>query len=224
MAKHLACRPDRKRNRTVLRLEPLEDRSLLNAAVPAVTLDPSTVPQFVNPLPDPLDPSFVYAPSGTTKVTLEDGTTQTAPLYKIGVYQIQEDLGLGLTDANGKPIKTTVWGYGTSQATATYPGGTFVVNGDPNGINNQPIAVHWTNNLVDKEGDPLPDILPVDPTVLDTSDKNGKSYYTVTDGQVAFTTGVPIVPHLHGGHTQAAFEGTPQQWFTPGGQVRASAH
>ena len=28
-----------------------------------------------------------------------------------------------------------------------------------------------------------------------------------------------MVTHVHGGHTEAQFDGTPEQWFTSGGQV-----
>ena len=50
MAKHLAHRTTRKERRTKPRLEALEERSLLAAAIPGVTLDPLLVPKFVNPL------------------------------------------------------------------------------------------------------------------------------------------------------------------------------
>ena len=78
------------RGRFVPGLEAMEERSLLAAAIQGDLLDPLLVPKFVNPLPQPLDPSFVYQP--TIK---PDGT----PHYEVGAYQIQEDLGLGLKDA-----------------------------------------------------------------------------------------------------------------------------
>jgi spore coat protein A len=34
------------------------------------------------------------------------------------------------------------------------------------------------------------------------------------------TDGVPVVPHVHGGHTEAASDGNPEYWFTPGYQVK----
>lgn len=221
MAKHLAHRTTRKERRTKPRLEALEERSLLAAAVPGVTLDPALVPKFVNTLdPNTLalgNTGFVYQPTGTTTVTtLQSGSAPTTvPLYNVGAFQIQEDLGLGLKDASGNPIKTTVYGYGTSAATATYPGRSFVVQ------SGQPIAVQWTDGLTSQTH-----LLPVDPTVLGpNADSEGKPYYTVstdpTTGaqNVTFTSGVPIVTHVHGGHTSAAFDGTPEQWFTGGGQV-----
>ena len=167
MASHSSATSRGKRRRFAPRLEMMEDRQLLSATPPL--LNPLTVPKFENTLPNPLsshDPNFIYQPTDETTAKLQDGTTKTVPLYQVGAYQIQEDLGLGLKDANGNPIKTTVYGYGTSAATATYPGQSFVVQ------SGQPIAVQWANGLTDTQH-----LLPVDPTVLDPASKG--SLYTV---------------------------------------------
>jgi spore coat protein A len=209
----LARTTDRKSKNTKLGLEALEERSLLAAAVPGVTLDPVNIPRFVNTLnPNVLalgSPDFEYQPSGTAVVTLQNGKHARVPLYHVGAYQIQEDLGLGLKDANGNPIKTKVYAWGTSAATATYPGRTFNVR------SRKAIAVQWTNGLTSETH-----LLPVDPTVLGpNADSTGKPYYSVdpTTNQVTFTSGIPISPHLHGGHTDAAYDGTPQEWRTATG-------
>src|SRR5262249_43687265 len=114
------------------------------------------------------------------------------------------------------PIKTTVYGYGTSAATATYPGRTFNVQ------TNQAIAVQWANGLTGTTH-----LLPVDPTVLGpNADSHGKPYYAVStdpttgNQSVTFTSGIPIATHVHGGHTDAAFDGTPMQWMTATGPKR----
>jgi spore coat protein A len=208
---------DRKSKKTKPRLEALEERSLLAAAVPPGTLNPLSIPKYVNIL-DPKvlalgSPDFIYHPTGTAVVTLQNGKRARVPLYHVGAYQIQEDLGLGLKDANGKSIKTTVYAYGTSAATATYPGRHFSVQ------RNHAIAVEWTNGLTSETH-----LLPVDKTVLgDNKDSKGNAYYTVTTDPatgadtVHFTSGIPITPHVHGGHTDAAYDGTPLQWFTATG-------
>ena len=206
MASHRSATSRGKRMRFAPRLEVMEDRQLLNA----------TAPMFINTLdPNALalgNTSFVYQPTGTTTVTtLQSGSKPTTvPLYNVGAFQIQEDLGLK-DDVNGNPILTTVYGYGTSAATATYPGRSFVVQ------SGQPIAVQWTNGLPTGQH-----LLPVDPTVLGPNlDKSGNSYYSTvtTDGvsTVTFPSGVPMVPHVHGGHTTAAYDGTPMQWMTDTG-------
>jgi spore coat protein A len=213
----LGRRTDRKSKKTKPRLEALEERSLLAAAIPGVTLDPLTIPKFVNTLEANAlalgSPDFEYQPSGTAVVTLQNGKRARVPLYHVGAYQIQEDLGLGLKDANGNSIKTTVYGWGTSAATASFPGRTFNVQ------SKHAIAVEWTNGLTSHTY-----LLPVDPTVLGpNADSKGNPYYTVTTDpttgiqSVSFTSGIPIAPHLHGGHTDAAYDGIPTQWITATG-------
>jgi len=168
--------------------------ALLAWWVPAVAaedepllLDPISQPKFVNPVPNPLDPGFQFQPVGT-----HDGN----PYFEVGAFQTQQDLGI--VDSDGNPLLTTVWGYGTDQQHATYPGHTFVVHED------QPIDVRWTNDLVDQDGNPLPHLLPVD-TSLHWADPAGWP-----------ESGVPLVTHVHGGHTESASDGLPEAWFTPG--------
>ena len=54
--------------------------------------------------------------------------------YEIGAWQIQQQLHSQLPP-------TTVYGYGTSEATASYPGATIVAQ---RGV---PISIKWTNHL-----------------------------------------------------------------------------
>ena len=115
-------------------------------------LDANSHPKFVTPLPNPLDPSFIFQP---------DGMTATGePLYNVGMFEFYQSLGL--VDAAGSPLLTKVWGYGKTKETATYPGRTFIVQ------SRQPVNVMWTNNLVDDLGIPLPHFLPVDTTLRRT--------------------------------------------------------
>ena len=94
-----------------------------------ISLDPLTQPRFVNPLPNPLDPSFVFQP-----------TTPGGSHYEIGVHQFEQTLGMR-DPSTGTPLLTTVWGYGNATQPPTYPGRTFVVRRD------QQITVRWTNDL-----------------------------------------------------------------------------
>jgi spore coat protein A len=132
----------------------------------AEVLDPMTLTKYIDPLPVP----------GAMPMAGPD-------YYEIGVWQIQQQLHSQL------PL-TTLYGYGTSQATASYPGATIVAR---KGV---PISVRWTNHLTG------PHILDyaIDPTIP----------------MAQTTTGVPIVPHLHGGETEPESDGTPAQWFTAG--------
>jgi len=166
------------------------------STVPATAelADPVSHPKFVTPLPNPLDPSFIFAPDGVT--------TTGEPYFEVGIYEFRQSLGL--FDEMGNPLLTTVWGYGKDQASATYPGRTFVVQRD------QPINVRWTNNLVDSTGAPLSHLLPVDST-LHWADPLGQGHVPGP-----YTGPVPAVTHVHGGHTESASDGLPDAWFTPG--------
>ncbi|TFG90969.1 MAG: hypothetical protein E4G71_04510 [Candidatus Atribacteria bacterium] len=152
-------------------------------------LDPETQVKFVNPLPNPLDPSFIFKPTG-----VKGGFDY----YEIGVFQFQQDLGLKNPET-GETLLTTLWGYGKDAASATYPGKTFVVE------ENQKILVKWINNLVDSSGKLLQHLLPVDPTI----------HWALGGIKDWKNLGVPIVTHLHGGLTESASDGLPEQWFTP---------
>src|ERR1041385_2080500 len=69
--------------------------------------------------------------------------------YEIGAWQIQQRLHAQL------PL-TTVWGYGPTQATASYPAATIEAT---RGV---PIDIHWTNHL------PMTHLLDyaIDPTIM----------------------------------------------------------
>jgi len=163
------------------------------AAQQPVLLDPIAHPKFVNPLPNPLDPSFVFHADGTIP-----GPAGPEDYYSIGIFQLQESLGL--VDSLGNPLLTTVWGYGKSRETATYPGHTFVA------YKNRPNNVLWANDLVDEMGNALPHLLPVDISLHMAMPMNPPFPYS----------GVPVVTHLHGGHTESASDGLPEAWYTPG--------
>jgi spore coat protein A len=153
------------------------------------TLDPLTQPRFVNPLPNPLGPSFVLQP-----------TTPGGSAYEIAIRQF--DQALGLRDpATGTPFQTTVWGYGNDSQPPTYPGRTFIAQRD------EPISVHWTNELVAPGGQPLSHLLPIDTSI----------HWALMDASPPYPqSGVPLVTHLHGGHNRSASDGLPDAWFTPG--------
>jgi spore coat protein A len=70
-----------------------------------------------------------------------------------------------------------------------YPGPTIEAR------RNHPIKVHWINDL------PTTPLLTVDTSI---------------HGAESFRPAVRNVVHQHGGNTPAAFDGTPDQWYTPG--------
>ena len=69
----------------------------------------------------------------------------------------------------------------------------------------RPVRVTWVNQLVDRQGNYLPHLLPVDPTLHWANPPGGiaggttRPTFTSTPGP--YTGPVPIVTHLHGGHS-----------------------
>lgn len=117
---------------------------------------------------------------------------------QIGMYQITQKLHRDLAP-------TTLWAYGTSPATAYYPGPTIEA------VRGTPTHVRWTNNL---NGITYP--LPVDKTLHWADPLN--------EGHVHgdYTGPVPTVVHLHGGETESASDGHPNAWFTPGFAIKGT--
>ena len=134
------------------------------AAGQVTVLDPASLTKYMDALPIP------------------GVMPEAAPnYYEVGAYQIQQQLHSQLPP-------TTVYGYGVSEATASYPGPTFVVR---RGV---PIQVKWTNHL------PTTHLLDyaIDPTLP----------------RAMTTTGVPIVTHVHGAEVEPQSDGGPNTWFT----------
>ena len=113
--------------------------------------------------------------------------------FTVSVTQFEQNLGL-VDPITQQPLLTRVWGYNNS-----YPGPTILAR------KNVGVDILWQNNLV-SNGTPLPHLLPVDPT-LDWALEGRTDWRTL---------GVPLVTHLHGGHTESASDGLPDAWYTPG--------
>ncbi|CAL4951207.1 unnamed protein product [Urochloa decumbens] len=88
---------------------------------------------------------------------------------------------------------TTVFAFGTSAETATFPGPTIEA------LQGVPLRVTWENHLPDRH------ILPWDPTVPVAIPRAG---------------GVPTVVHLHGGVHPPQSDGHANAWFTAGFRER----
>lgn len=112
----------------------------------------------------------------------------------ISVSQFNQWLGL-VDPVTQQPMTTKVWGYNGS-----YPGPTILAKKDV------PIDVFWRNNLLDGNHMPLQHLLPIDPSV----------HWALDNYPNWKQLGIPIVTHLHGGHTESASDGLPDAWFTPG--------
>jgi len=171
--------------------------------------DPASQPKFVNAVPNALDPGFIFRPKKGK--------------IKVGVAQTVQHTGLVGPDGV-TPVSTTIWGYGNKK-TYTWPGRTFEVR------SHEPLEVKWENRLVGAFDASLPYLITgKDNTSLGFGDFTGRSVVDTSlhwayslhgyEGYSIETDGVPIVAHLHGGHTDSDFDGNPEYFFSPGWEVR----
>ena len=167
-------------------------------AIPGGTLDPTTLPKYVAPL--------IIPPAMPRQGTLEGGAID---YYEIAVRQFLQQVL-----PPGHPA-TTVWSYGAvaNAATFNYPAFTIETQVD------RPVMVKWINGLVDGSGNYLPHILPVDPTLHWANPPGGvegrDSTPTFDTTPDAYTGPVPIVVHLHGGHSAEEADGYAEAWYLP---------
>ena len=109
----------------------------------------------------------------------------------------------GLVNKGGNPVPTSLFGYGQG-GSYTWPGKTFQVQSGATTT-----VVNWENHLFGV-GEHL---LPVDESLHWAYSLHGYEAYSIA------ATGIPIVVHLHGGHTDYQFDGNPEFFFSPGAAV-----
>ena len=178
-------------------------------------LDPTSIPKYVTPLVIP--PAMPV-----TRMLSEAG--EAVRYYEIAVRQFrQQILPTGLP-------RSTVWGYGSvhHHGTFNYPAFTIEASVDA------PIRTRWINGLVDERGDFLPHLFAVDPTLHwanppgGTESRDTMPSFRATPGP--YRGPVPIVTHLHGGHTSDESDGFAEAWYLPrarnipGGYARVGSH
>lgn len=166
------------------------------AAAAAGPLDPLLQPRFVNPLPNPLDPGFIFVPTGFARDP--ENPRRAIPAFDLQIRQIKASYGLR-DPRSGRLLGTTSWGYGTARQAATVPGRSFLI---PRGTR---VQVTYNNRLLDARGQPLPHLLPID-TTIDWANP----------GNLGALAPVPLVAHLHGSDSQYLSDGLPDAWETPG--------
>jgi len=156
-------------------------------------LDPKLQPKFVNALPNPMDNVLVP----------DTATYPGTDYYRVHMRQVQQNLGLIDPDTR-KPLRTTVWGYGAANGTATYPGPTIVSRStlSTNRQRGKPVKVRWESAL------PGQHLFPVDTTVHCGPDARQQHSHC--------RPFVRTVVHLHGGHVPDHSDGYPEAWFSPG--------
>ncbi len=178
------------------------------AAIPGGTLDPADVDKYVTPM---LIPPVM--PRAAT-ITMPGG--KPADYYEISMKQIsQQILPAGMA-------ATTVWGYGAVTKSATSRGLVQFWHAPSLTIEStwkRPVRIKWINQLVDDNGHYLPHLLPVDPTLHWANPPGGEDG---RDSRPVFESTpppyggpVPIVTHLHGGHSQDYSDGFAEAWYLP---------
>src|SRR6266498_3113488 len=165
------------------------------AQAPGGTLPPGSITKYVTPLVIPPPMPGRRAPRGAQ-----------VDYYEIAVRQFQQQiLPLDL------PV-TTVWSYGARHAPASFNYPAFTIEARWR----RPVRVKWINDLVDENGNYLPHLLLVDQTLHWANPPGGVAG---RDGrgtdQAPYAGPVPIVTHLHGGHSTQESDGYPEAWFLP---------
>jgi spore coat protein A, manganese oxidase len=169
------------------------------AQVPGGTLPPESIPKYVTPLVIP--PAMPR-----TRVITRRGARPIS-YYEIAVRQFRQNI---LPAAMGLP--TTVWSYGSVNHPGSFNYPAFTIEAKWQ----TPVRVKWINQLVDANGNYLPHLLPVDQTLHWANPPGGPNG---TDSRGAdptrYTGPVPIVTHLHGGHSNEESDGYPEAWYLP---------
>jgi len=161
--------------------------------------DPAIQPLFTNIAPNVLAPAFKFTNNAANKLQVVAELTR-------------QKTGLVGVSSNGKlrQVSTPVWGYGTNDRTGvTWPGRTFERH-----INDAPLKVKWSNELLQSNGAPEPHLLPVDTSLHWCYSLHGYQQYSIA------SDGVPLVPHMHGGRNDSPFDGNPEYFYSPEAKVR----
>jgi len=164
-------------------------RAFAEALAPGLS-DPALQPKFAYAVPNALAPAFQYQPDAVGR-------------FRVWLRKTVQETGL--VDRRGRRLSTRVWGYGDERG-PTWPGRTFQVRSASAGGSDETI-VRWENDLGRQH------LLPVDTSLHWAYSLPGYRRYSIQNA------GVPIVTHLHGGHSDFQFDGNPEFFYSPGNRV-----
>ncbi len=168
--------------------------------------DPALQPTFVELAPNALDPAFLF------KDLNERGRPSQKPDFSLRAGETVQRTGL-IEPRNGRRLTTRVWGYGND--TVSWPGQTIqVVSTSAGGADET--FVRWENDLGNRHLLPVDESLHWAYSLHGAGSANGLDYRQFSIRR----DGVPMVPHLHGGRSDFQFDGNPEFFFSPDGEVR----
>ena len=177
------------------------------AAIPGGTLDPLSIPKYQTPM--------LIPPVMPKARTVNDPGGKPIDYYEISMKQIRQQI------LPPSFPKTTVWGYGAVKSASKT--GLLIHNAPSLTIEaqwNRPVRVKWINDLRDANGNYLPHLLPVDPTLHwanppgGTAGRDMRPTFDETPGP--YTGPVPIVTHVHGAvGVQDDSDGYAEAWYLP---------
>jgi bilirubin oxidase len=166
----------------------------------AALLDPRSIPKFATPL--------VIPPVMPPARGLPGNRTRGVDYYEIAVREFRQQIlpaSMGL-----KP--TRVWSYGAlaNPETFNYPAFTIEATWG------KPARVKWINDLVKRSGEFRPHLLPVDQTLHWANPPGGpRGRDDHGSDHAPYRGPVPLVTHLHGGHSSEESDGYPEAWYLP---------
>lgn len=180
---------------------------VLAQALPGGSLDPGIIPKYATPL--------LIPPAMPRAGTIKQRGGKNVDYYEISMRQFQQQiLPAGLP-------ATTVWGYGAVKSASKK--GLLLHNAPSLTIEarwNAPVRIKWINELVDANGNYLPHLLPVDPTLHWANPPGGlaerdmRPAFPSTPGR--YTGPVPIVTHVHGAvGVGDESDGYAEAWYLP---------
>ncbi len=158
------------------------------------SLDPNTIPKYVQPL--------IIPPAMPRTSVLSQGGT-AIDYYEIAVRQFQQQIL-----PPGMPA-TTVWSYGSVNHAGTFNYPAFTIEAKYR----RPVRVKWINGLVDASGRYLPHLLAVDQTLHWANPPGPRDDHG--HHPMPYTGPVPIVTHVHGARTLQESDGYPEAWWLP---------
>jgi len=177
------------------------------AQIEGGSLDPNDVTKYVTPL--------LIPPVMPRASTIPQKGGKPIDYYEISMKQFPQQILPASLPA------TTVWGYGAVRSASKK--GLLLHNAPSLTIEamwNRPVRVKWINDLVDDNGNYLPHLLPVDPTLHWANPPGGEAgrdtrpTFTSTPGP--YTGPVPIVTHVHGAvGVGDESDGYAEAWYLP---------